>query len=341
MYTPTSTESAADVASQHGMTTSELLAVNKVHSGTLQAGRPVLVAMRGNNNAPLEGGDNLMQDNSAVMVASAKPAVVRTPAAQPLIVVQRDKPVTVAEVAKPVSAPKAVAPVMLAKADTTISSTPATSAPTATATPTVTAPITTAQAPASQVLPAAQTTTIPAAATIVTARAETVQVAKVAEPVKARPVSLVKVAETRVARINPNASQHTVAAGDTLYNISRRYNISVADLKALNQLNEDVVKLGQVLKVKGNAQTLVASRTTEAGNSAQDDALLKVSGLQATRVPATGATPSTYVVQRGDTVYSIARRFGVNHADIQRWNGAGQVARLQPGQQVRIEVQGL
>jgi membrane-bound lytic murein transglycosylase D len=47
------------------------------------------------------------------------------------------------------------------------------------------------------------------------------------------------------------------------------------------------------------------------------------------------------MVQRGDTVYSIARRFGVNHADIQRWNDANQLTRLQPGQRVRIETQGL
>lgn len=46
--------------------------------------------------------------------------------------------------------------------------------------------------------------------------------------------------------------------------------------------------------------------------------------------------PTEYVVRRGDTVFSIARRFGVKHHDIVRWNGASMVVRLQPGQRVKI-----
>ena len=37
------------------------------------------------------------------------------------------------------------------------------------------------------------------------------------------------------------AKTHTVVAGDTLFSISRRYNISVARLKSINQLNEGAV----------------------------------------------------------------------------------------------------
>lgn len=48
------------------------------------------------------------------------------------------------------------------------------------------------------------------------------------------------------------------------------------------------------------------------------------------------ASHTEYVVRQGDTVFSIARRFGVNHRDIVRWNGASLVARLQPGQRVKI-----
>lgn len=43
---------------------------------------------------------------------------------------------------------------------------------------------------------------------------------------------------------------HTVATGDTLYNISKRYNITVEELKKLNQLGNNTIKVGQQLRVQ-------------------------------------------------------------------------------------------
>jgi len=43
---------------------------------------------------------------------------------------------------------------------------------------------------------------------------------------------------------------YTVVKGDTLYNISKRFNISIAQIMEWNQLSEQSIKLGQVLKVK-------------------------------------------------------------------------------------------
>ncbi|MFN7115824.1 MAG: glucosaminidase domain-containing protein [Saprospiraceae bacterium] len=43
---------------------------------------------------------------------------------------------------------------------------------------------------------------------------------------------------------------HTVAKGDTLWNISQRYNLTVSEVKALNNLSSDSIKLGQKLRVR-------------------------------------------------------------------------------------------
>jgi LysM repeat protein len=43
---------------------------------------------------------------------------------------------------------------------------------------------------------------------------------------------------------------HTVTKGDTMYNICKRYNISVAQLMQWNNMSEQSVKLGQVLKIR-------------------------------------------------------------------------------------------
>lgn len=48
----------------------------------------------------------------------------------------------------------------------------------------------------------------------------------------------------------PGDGFHTVAKGDTLYNISRRYSLTVDELLRLNSLSDSNIKIGQVLRVK-------------------------------------------------------------------------------------------
>jgi len=47
-----------------------------------------------------------------------------------------------------------------------------------------------------------------------------------------------------------NVVYHTVVAGDTLYNISRRYGLSVQELMQMNDMSTTVIRKGQQLKVK-------------------------------------------------------------------------------------------
>ncbi|KAA3622473.1 MAG: LysM domain-containing protein, partial [Bacteroidetes bacterium] len=43
---------------------------------------------------------------------------------------------------------------------------------------------------------------------------------------------------------------HTVSQGDTLWNISKRYNTSVDAIKRLNNLTDNTIRLGMKLRVK-------------------------------------------------------------------------------------------
>ncbi|MEO3960380.1 LysM peptidoglycan-binding domain-containing protein, partial [Chromobacterium piscinae] len=119
-----------------------------------------------------------------------------------------------------------------------------------------------------------------------------------------------------------------------LYSIARRSNLDINDLKTLNQLDGNLVQVGQKLKLKADSATdnLVANSDDDGA----DPALVKV----AERRPAANASHAhrskEYVVQRGDTLFSIARRFGVTHNDIQRINGSRHPNHLQPGQKVKI-----
>ncbi|OHX14156.1 peptidoglycan N-acetylmuramoylhydrolase [Chromobacterium sphagni] len=126
--------------------------------------------------------------------------------------------------------------------------------------------------------------------------------------------------------------RYTVSGGDTLYSIARRNNLSVDELKTLNRLEGNIVQVGQELQLKtidqGDAQLASAAPSDNGG----DPSLVKVSNAS----PAPSRHSTEYTVRRGDTLFSIARRFGVKHNDIQRINGSRQANHLQPGQKVKI-----
>lgn len=47
-----------------------------------------------------------------------------------------------------------------------------------------------------------------------------------------------------------SSSEYEVVKGDTLYSISRKYNISVEDLKNKNNISDNALSIGQILKIK-------------------------------------------------------------------------------------------
>lgn len=105
-------------------------------------------------------------------------------------------------------------------------------------------------------------------------------------------------------------ASYTVAKGDTLFGIAKKFGMAVADLRALNGLKADVLKIGQVLKIH-EEQT-------------------------APPPPTPGNTSFTnYTVVKGDTLSAIGRRFGVSAEAIMQANKLGSTA-LKIGQVLRI-----
>ena len=81
--------------------------------------------------------------------------------------------------------------------------------------------------------------------------------------------------------------KYTVAKGDTLYSIASKFNMSVSELKGLNNLTSNTIYPGQVLSVY---PTVPVAQTI------------------------------TYVVKKGDTLYSIAKSFGTTIETIKEAN---------------------
>ena len=117
--------------------------------------------------------------------------------------------------------------------------------------------------------------------------------------------------ETRIARaadtadISPlHASIHRVVEGDTLFNIAKRYNVSVADLIVANNIKGNAIQKGQVLRL---AQAKPAKTHID-----------KVS----------------YTIRKGDTFKSISARFNINIDDIRRLNP--DLNTISPGQRIKL-----
>lgn len=118
---------------------------------------------------------------------------------------------------------------------------------------------------------------------------------------------------------------YKVQSGDSLSGIASRFNTSVAELAAINQLRDrHSIRAGQTLVLpqqNGSVPTLVVNRT------------------ETPALPVRAETAS-YVVQRGDTVSNIARRFGVAPATLLALNGLDNRGLIRPGQQLRLKPEG-
>lgn len=98
---------------------------------------------------------------------------------------------------------------------------------------------------------------------------------------------------------------HTVSAGETFYGIARRYGVTPAQLRALNpDVEVDLLVVGDVLRLPAGA------RDGQAG--AQPP--------QRTAAAPAARPGRTHTVQAGETLFGIARRYGVSMEAIRRAN---------------------
>lgn len=124
---------------------------------------------------------------------------------------------------------------------------------------------------------------------------------------------------------NNSASTYTVKSGDYLSKIGAKFNISVAQIKDLNNLSSDMIHVGQVLKVSGKASS---KPSTSKPNPKPNK---KPSTNQGS-----SSSSSTYKVQSGDYLSKIAAKFGTTVAKIKQLNGL-QSEMIHVGQVLKVK----
>lgn len=300
VHIPSANENVTDIARNFNMNTNELITANSLQgSREISAGRPVLVAAARTQEVALESTDiaQTIPSDTIVAVADTTP---ETPAMRAKATPAAQRPATT------------VAPVLITTASTI--ATPVTQSPLiVSAAATQPVALSVADKPISHT---------PAPRPITAVK----QAAPVAVPQLANLTSEPALPLRPATRLE----SHIVSSGDTLYNISRRYGMTVEELKRLNTLGSDSVKLGQNLHVLGAPVSITAQQSLSPSP-------LRTVAYQA----ATTRKQNEYIVQTGDTVFSIARKFGILHSDLQRWNEQLTSSQIRPGQVLRLEDSGL
>ncbi|RRQ24181.1 LysM peptidoglycan-binding domain-containing protein [Guyparkeria sp. SCN-R1] len=104
-----------------------------------------------------------------------------------------------------------------------------------------------------------------------------------------------------------NARTHTVQPGESLWAISRKHGVKIAELRRMNAYGDNPV-------LRPGDEVIVGAEVS-GGN---DDA------------------PSKYVVQPGDTLWQLAQRFSTTVEELTALNRIGPDAALKPGQELSV-----
>jgi murein DD-endopeptidase MepM/ murein hydrolase activator NlpD len=146
---------------------------------------------------------------------------------------------------------------------------------------------------------------------------------------------------TKVAALHESGDMIEVREGDTLYSLSRRHQVSVADLMSTNQLSGTAIKPGQKLYLPGGASAKAAPRAPSAN--------YETVAVRPAEIPASApSTPAaevaeapsdwtgTHTVKSGESLYAIARENKVKLAELERYNGIADSRKVKPGTVLKV-----
>lgn len=128
---------------------------------------------------------------------------------------------------------------------------------------------------------------------------------------------------------------HTVTKGDTLYNISKRYAVTVDAIQSANGLYGNTIGLGQILTIPSST-TIISENTYVAPLTLASTTSPAPVTLVRNVEPIPGQSSGVYAVLPKDTLYSISRRACVKVADLIATNGISNPNALQPGQRLTM-----
>ena len=136
------------------------------------------------------------------------------------------------------------------------------------------------------------------------------------------------------------SNYYTVQKGDSLWSIAKKFGVSVDELKQVNNLSGNLLNIGQNLIIPGKGEeleegTYIVQKGDSLYSIAQKfkttvDNLKSLNGLvtdalaigQMLKVPTEikDDQTNTYIVQKGDSLYSIAQKYNITVDELKSFN---------------------
>lgn len=167
--------------------------------------------------------------------------------------------------------------------------------------------------------------------------------------------------------------RHTVRSGETLTSISRKYGVSISEIKSWNRIKGNTLLRGQGLTIVRDikvaapkpveTKTAIAKATTEV-NKEEKKAATQIAANEATEEevaeatddepaapvaeekvaakvtkPQVTAKPVVHVVRRGETLTGISQRYGVGISELKELNGLSS-GKILLGQKLKVSTGG-
>lgn len=112
---------------------------------------------------------------------------------------------------------------------------------------------------------------------------------------------------------------HQVVANDSLSEIAQAYNVKLSDLRAINGLSakSDLIRIGQQLHIPDSSRSISNNPNLTASSH---DLRSRVQ----------------HSVRSGESLWTVARKYGVRVIDIVNWNKISRSAQIHPGQKLVI-----
>jgi len=104
---------------------------------------------------------------------------------------------------------------------------------------------------------------------------------------------------------------HKIEKGETLFSIASKYNTSIENIKQINQMANDSIKIGQEIKIPIDTSFLQNNQNNEDNYT-------------------------FYTIQKGDTVWSIANKHNMELNELLKINNLANT-NVVPGQKIKVK----
>lgn len=118
-------------------------------------------------------------------------------------------------------------------------------------------------------------------------------------------------------------TEYTVVKGDNVWTICKKFNLTLAQLKEMNNLEGDKVMLGSKLVV--SKSETIAENENQSKSKKKSDKLIAKSK----------ENEKLYFVKKGDSLFSISQKYQITVSDLKKWNDIHD-GNIKPGMKLKI-----